>query len=71
MSEWIARVLTKGREVLVVGRMESNKYEGKTFWNVVADRVQFIGSKNDTQGGGESSGASQSSTSDDEEDLPF
>lgn len=43
--------LKKGRTVCVSGRMESNKgtgqHEGKTFWDLVADSVEFIGPRGD------------------------
>lgn len=43
--------LSKGRTVCVTGRMESNKgtgqHEGKVFWDLVADSVEFIGPRPD------------------------
>ena len=45
----IAHYMTKGRDILVTGRMESNKSEKdgqtRTFWAVVVEEFDFCGSK--------------------------
>ena len=47
----ISKYITKGREILVEGRMESNKTEKdgqkRTFWGVTVDNFEFCGSRND------------------------
>lgn len=49
-GEFIAKYFQKGQEIIVIGEMQSRKYvdkEGKnrTAWNVIADKVEFCGSK--------------------------
>ena len=48
---FVSNYFTKGREILVEGRMESNTSEKdgqkRTFWGVVVETVEFCGSKND------------------------
>lgn len=48
----IDKFLCKGREVLIEGRMESSKSEGKdgvkrTYWGVVVENFEFCGKKED------------------------
>lgn len=47
----ISKYMTKGREILVEGRMESNKSEKdgqkRTFWGVTVDTFEFCGNRND------------------------
>lgn len=47
----IAKYMTKGRQIAVGGRMESNTVEKdgqkRTYWQIVALDVEFLGSKND------------------------
>jgi single-strand DNA-binding protein len=47
----ISKFMTKGREILVEGRMESNKSEKdgvkRTFWGVTVDTFEFCGGKSD------------------------
>ena len=47
----ISKYMTKGREILVEGRMESSKSEKdgvkRTFWGVTVDTFEFCGGKND------------------------
>ena len=47
----ISKYLTKGREILVEGRMESSKSEKdgqkRTWWGVTVDTFEFCGSRND------------------------
>lgn len=48
---FISQYFTKGREILVEGRMESNTSEKdgqkRTFWGVVVETCEFCGSKSD------------------------
>ena len=48
---FISQYFTKGREILVEGRMESNTSEKdgqkRTFWDVVVETCEFCGSKID------------------------
>lgn len=51
-AENVGKFLDKGRQALVAGRIRSRKYMGKdggekTTWEVLADRVVFLGSKGD------------------------
>ena len=47
----ISKYMTKGREILVQGRMESNKTEKdgvkRTYWGIAVDQFEFCGSRND------------------------
>ena len=47
----ISKYFTKGREILVEGRMESNKVkkddQTRTYWGVTVDTFEFCGSKGD------------------------
>lgn len=49
----ISKYITKGREILVEGRMESSKTEKdgvkRTWWGVTVDTFEFCGSKGDGQ----------------------
>ena len=48
---FISQYFTKGREILIEGRMESNTSEKdgqkRTFWGVVVETCEFCGSKGD------------------------
>jgi len=50
----IAKYMTKGREILVEGRMESNRVAKddtvRTYWGVTVDTFEFCGSKGDGAG---------------------
>ena len=55
-AESAAQYLAKGRQVYVEGRIESRKYEDKggqqrTSFEIVADRLVFLGSKGDGESG--------------------
>lgn len=78
-AELIGQYFKKGQEILLQGRIEVSTQDTdgikKTFTNVVADRVEFCGSKADNAGG---SNDNQSATvftptnfDEDEDDLPF
>ena len=47
----ISKYITKGREILVEGRMESSKTEKdgvkRTWWGVTVDQFEFCGSRSD------------------------
>ena len=51
LGVFISNYFTKGREILVEGRMESNTSEKdgqkRTYWGVVAESAEFCGSRND------------------------
>ena len=68
--------LAKGRQVLVVGRLEPSEYtnqagENKTSLDVNADEILLVGSRGDQ--GGQSSGRSSepAQVAEDIDDLPF
>ena len=72
----IAKYITKGREILVEGRMESNRVAKddtvRTYWGVTVDNFEFCGSKGDGQAApapqvDAASGMEQVNT----EELPF
>lgn len=50
----VSAYMTKGREILVEGRMESSSSEKdgqkRTFWGLTVDTFEFCGSKGDSQG---------------------
>lgn len=65
-AEFINKYFFKGKKIAVVGRMESNKYEEKTYWNLIVDEVDFADSKKSTE-----SNDSYTEVDDTEEKLPF
>lgn len=42
LGEVVAEYLTKGQKVAVRGRMQSHEYQEKTYWEVIADEVDFM-----------------------------
>ena len=48
---FISKYFTKGKEILVEGRMESNTSEKdgqkRTFWGLTVENVEFCGNKGD------------------------
>ena len=42
LGEVVGQWVKKGNPVLVSGRMESNKYEEKIYWNINAQIVEFL-----------------------------
>ena len=49
-AEFLFKYSKKGDEIIVVGRMQSNKYTGKdgvekTSWSVIASELEFCGKK--------------------------
>lgn len=73
-AELIGQYFTKGKEIYLQGRIEvSTNGEGDnkhTYTNVVVDRVEFCGSKNDTQADVQQ-GATGTMCIDYDDDLPF
>lgn len=67
LGERCAQYLSKGRPVAVDGRLEWSSWEAKdgsgkrSKVEIVADNVQFLGSRGDGDGGGSSSGSSSGS----------
>ena len=78
-AENVGKMITKGRQVAIEGRIQTGSYEGKDgkrvyTTDVVADRIEFLGSKADS-----ASGATQQEPqyegfyeySDDDDNIPF
>jgi single-strand DNA-binding protein len=75
------KYLSKGRPVLVEGRLQNRKYETqdgqkRQVTEIVADNVQFLGSRSDSQGGDSDSfaddfGSSFSDDGGDDDQVPF
>lgn len=71
----ISKFFSKGKEILLSGRMESNSYEKdgikKTYWDFMVETFEFCGSKGDSSAPApvvdEQSGMEQVNT----EELPF
>lgn len=76
-AEFLGKYFKKGQEVVLQGRIEVSTQNtdgvNKTFVNVVAERVEFCGSKADNAGGSndnQSAGFTQT-TDEEDDDLPF
>jgi len=71
-ADLIARYLSKGRKVLVDGRLKLDQWEKdgqkRSKHSIVLDRFEFMDS---AKGGGESSGGSGSGSIDPDDDMPF
>lgn len=72
----ISKYMNKGREILVEGRMESNKSEKdgvkRTYWGITVDTFEFCGSKGDGAGSApEQTDAASGMPVVETEDLPF
>ena len=69
----IAKYITKGREILIEGRMESSKTDKdgqkRTYWGVTVDTFEFCGSKSDSAASAPASAEPQAVTP--PADLPF
>lgn len=55
LAEMIGRNFHKGKEIIIGGKMQSRKYVDKSgnnriAWEILADEVDFCGSKGDTDG---------------------
>lgn len=64
LGELVSQYLTKGRRVMVVGRLQTRNWEGtdgakKSRTEIVANDINFIGGPGD--GGGDGSGSSEGS----------
>jgi single-strand DNA-binding protein len=72
-AENCARFLSKGRQVLVEGRIQTSTYEkdGETRYSteIVAERVEFVGGRGDAAPSRSTASRGYSSTADD--DVPF
>lgn len=76
-AEFLGKYFKKGQEVVLQGRIEVSTQNtdgvNKTFVNVVAERVEFCGSKADNADGSndnQSAGFTQT-TDEEDDDLPF
>ena len=72
----ISKYFTKGKEILLEGRMESRKVqkddENRTYWGVSVDTFEFCGSKGDGQADPEEKKDEQTGmTQVDTDELPF
>ena len=75
-AEFIGQYFKKGQEILLQGRIEVSTQDTdgvkKTFTNVVAERVEFCGSKGDNQASNTDGSAGFTPTNfDDDDDMPF
>lgn len=75
-AELIGQYFKKGQEILLQGRIEVSTQDTdgvkKTFTNVVAERVEFCGSKGDNQASNADGSAGFTPTNyDEEDDMPF
>lgn len=64
-AEFVAKYFKKGQMILVTGRLQTRKWtdnDGKTRYatEIVADHVNFCGSKSDNSGGGQNAPTAQS-----------
>lgn len=72
-AEFVERYFKKGSQAIVVGRLQSRKWEDangnkRTSWEVVADRVWFAGEKKSSDS---SAPSFTPRTEEDDGDLPF
>ena len=71
----IGKYMTKGREILIEGRMESNTVDKEgakmKFWGVTVDTFEFCGSRGDAPAAQEGTAAPAGFTPANEEELPF
>jgi len=63
-AEFVHNYFGKGRKIAIIGRMESDKYEDKLYWNLIVDEVDFADSKKSANDG-------YSKVEEDEGELPF
>lgn len=73
-AEFLGKYFKKGQEVVLQGRIEVSTQNtdgvNKTFTSVVAERVEFCGSKADNQATSSDVGATTTNF-DEDDDLPF
>lgn len=71
----ISQYMTKGREILIEGRMQSNTYEKdgqkRKSWDLVVDTFEFCGSKQDSAGAPAAVDAQSGMQIAEGEELPF
>lgn len=71
----IGQYMTKGREILIEGRMQCNTYEKdgqkRKSWDLVVDTFEFCGSKNDGAPAAVPVDAQSGMTIAENEELPF
>lgn len=48
VSSVFASFLTKGTKVLVEGKMTSNEHDGKTYWKLRAQNIEFLTPRNES-----------------------
>lgn len=75
-AEMVDKHFHKGKEIIVQGSMEQDKYEkdGETrySWTLNAQRIEFCGKKDDAPAGTKSETSSQTAPeSEDDDDVPF
>lgn len=75
-GEFIAKYLTKGRLVIVNGRMESDKWttsngENRTSWYILATSVNFADSKPKSADSEEPEGFANPTPDEEDAELPF
>lgn len=77
-AEHVARYFTKGRMIVVTGRLQSRHWTdkngiGRTSWEVIADNVYFADSKREASAGTSYTTTSQFNEIEEDEDgdLPF
>ena len=64
LGEMVAKYFCKGKEILVSGEMQSRKWQDKDgnnriSWEIMADSVDFCGSKGDSSNNGNSAPATE------------
>ena len=64
-AEFVNTYFGKGRKIAIIGRMESDKYEEKLYWNLIVDEVDFADGKKSGDSGG------YTEANDSGEELPF
>lgn len=67
LADTISKYFTKGKEIVVTGEMQSRKWQDKEgnnriSWEIMADSVDFCGSKGDSSNNGNSAPASEPAT---------
>lgn len=79
-AELVSQYCKKGSSILVEGKLSQDRWDDKTSGKkmskvkIVAERVQFLGSKNGQQGGqdqGQGQGSPEPLVAPDTEDIPF
>lgn len=74
-AEFLEKYFKKGQEILLQGRIEVSVVDTdgvkKSFTNVIAEKIEFCGSKADTGSGNSGQTTGFTSTDEEEEDLPF